>query len=180
MADNGRPNNEQWLSGLLERYEAPLVRYAARLTGDAERARDVVQDVFIRLCAQDAASLDGRVAEWLYTVCRNRAIDVRRRELRMSPTAAAVVVESREVVESRAGVESSPADALETRETASRMLTLLATLPDNQQEVVRLKFQSGLSYKQIAAVTSLSVSNVGFLIHTALKAIRARMGDADS
>ena len=41
--------------------------------------------------------------------------------------------------------------------------------------MIRLKFQHGLSYKQIAEVTQLSVSNVGFLIHTGLKALRERL-----
>ena len=49
------------------------------------------------------------------------------------------------------------------------------TLPANQQEVIRLKFQHGLSYKQIAEVTQLSVSNVGFLIHAGLKTLRQRL-----
>ena len=51
-------------------------------------------------------------------------------------------------------------------------------LPNNQQEVVRLKFQNGMSYKEIAAVTELSVSNVGFLLHTALDTLRTRIAAA--
>ena len=45
-------------------------------------------------------------------------------------------------------------------------------LPANQQEVVRLKFQNGFSYKEISQITALSVSNVGFLIHTAVARLR--------
>ena len=52
----------------------------------------------------------------------------------------------------------------------------LRALPPNQQEVIRLKFQHGLKYKEIAAVTGLSVSNVGFLIHTAIKQMRGTLG----
>ena len=48
-------------------------------------------------------------------------------------------------------------------------------LPDNQQEVVRLKFQNGMSYKEIATVTELSVTNVGFLLHTAINTLRTRV-----
>ena len=46
-------------------------------------------------------------------------------------------------------------------------------LPANQQEVVRLKFQNGFSYKEISRITTLSVGNVGFLIHTAVARLRA-------
>ncbi len=66
---------------------------------------------------------------------------------------------------------------LEQHETNHQILQLVDRLPPNQQEVVRLKFQSGLSYREIAAVTELSVSNVGYLIHTAVKTLREGMQD---
>ena len=55
------------------------------------------------------------------------------------------------------------------------MLKILASLPENQQEVIRLRFQNDLTYKEIGQVTGFSVSNVGFLIHTGLKTIRHQM-----
>ena len=71
--------------------------------------------------------------------------------------------------------EPSPPVAAADRETGGTVLRLLAGLPPNQQEVVRLRFQSGLSYKEIAEVTRLSVTNVGFLIHTAIKTLREKL-----
>jgi len=53
------------------------------------------------------------------------------------------------------------------------LLALIEKLPANQQEVVRLKFQSGFSYKEIARITDHSVTNVGFLIHTAVTKLRS-------
>ena len=44
---------------------------------------------------------------------------------------------------------------------------------------MRLKFQNGLSYKEIAHITNLSVTNVGFLIHTAIKTLRQRMTEQE-
>ena len=71
--------------------------------------------------------------------------------------------------------EPSPAAAAERRETTAAAMSALAALPRNQQEVVRLKFQSGLSYEEISRVTHLTVGNVGFLIHTALKSVRKQL-----
>ena len=65
--------------------------------------------------------------------------------------------------------------AMEQEEQLADALKILSTLPANQQEVLRLKFQSDLSYQEISRITSLSVSNVGFLIHTGLKTIRERV-----
>ena len=64
---------------------------------------------------------------------------------------------------------------LEQEEQLSEVLNALKTLPANQQEVLRLKFQSGLSYLEISQITNLTVSNVGFLIHTGIKNIRERV-----
>src|SRR3954449_2114908 len=63
--------------------QAPLTRYAARILGDPDRARDVVQDAFIKLMAQPAEAIDGHAVEWLFTVCRNASLDVLRKEGRM-------------------------------------------------------------------------------------------------
>jgi RNA polymerase sigma-70 factor (ECF subfamily) len=101
-------------------------------------------------------------------VCRNRARDVQRKERRMTTL--------HEIeLETCASREPSPAFALEQQESASQVLRLLGSLPHNQQEVVRLKFQNDLSYQEISRITKLSVSNVGFLIHTAIKTIRQRI-----
>jgi RNA polymerase sigma-70 factor (ECF subfamily) len=64
---------------------------------------------------------------------------------------------------------------MEQAESQAAVLALIGHLPPNQQEVIRLKFQSGFSYKEISRITSLSVSNVGFLIHTAVTRLRREM-----
>ena len=65
--------------------------------------------------------------------------------------------------------------AAENRDTAEHIFKMLGGLSDNQQEVVRLKFQGGLSYQEISRVTDLSVSNVGYLIHSAVQKIRNQL-----
>jgi len=67
------------------------------------------------------------------------------------------------------------AATLERRETVAQAAAVLAMLPTNQQEVIRLKLQDGLSYREISEVTGLSVSNVGFLMHQGIRTIRERM-----
>src|SRR6476659_1411620 len=69
-------DRRQWVLAALDQFEGRLLRYAQRLLGDPESARDVVQFVFLRLCDQSSADIDDRLAQWLYTVCRNRALDL--------------------------------------------------------------------------------------------------------
>ncbi len=68
-----------------------------------------------------------------------------------------------------------PAVLAEQNDSAGRAQQLVGNLPENQREVIRLKFQDDLSYREIAAVTGLSVSNVGFLIHRGVKTLREQM-----
>jgi RNA polymerase sigma factor (sigma-70 family) len=157
-------------TGLLPRtfaeQRAPLVRYATRLLGgDVDRAQDVVQDTFVKFMAQPAGVIDGHAVEWLFTVCRHRALDVLRKEGRMKR------FEEGEV-ERVTTTEARPGSQLEAAETQAAILQMIDHLPRNQQEVVRLKFQNGFSYKEIARITALSVTNVGFLIHTAVARLR--------
>jgi len=151
-------------------FEGPLTGYAAGLLGgDWDRARDVVQDTFIKLHKQDPEAIKGKLKSWLYTVCRNRSIDVLRKENPMITSAG----------EAFAKLDDStpdPSASMQQKERHEEVLKFLDRLPDNQREVIRLKFQGDLSYKEISDVTGLSVSNVGFLIHTGIKRLRSMMG----
>jgi RNA polymerase sigma factor (sigma-70 family) len=161
---------QEWIRSAVAKFEGPLTLYASRLLGDADRARDVVQDTFLKLCRQEDAALRDRLAEWLFTVCRNRALDVLRKEGRMTRL-------SDEHTSACASEDPGPAERLETRECAAQVLKALDNLPPSQREVIRLKFQNGFSYREISRISGHSVSNVGFLIHTGLKTIRRRLVD---
>jgi RNA polymerase sigma factor (sigma-70 family) len=56
----------------------------------------------------------------------------------------------------------------------------VADLPQRQQEAVRLKFQGGLSYREIAEVMDTTANNVGVLLHTAIRTIRDKLATAGS
>ncbi len=167
--------NAEWLRDVIARWEGPLVRYAARVAGDLDRGRDAVQETFLRLCRlndDERSEVESHPARWLFMVCRSRALDAKRKESRMS----AVM----DLDERTSTGEVPPDEMLERRETAGRLMSLLDRLPDNQQEVIRLKFQNDLSYREIADITGHSVSNVGFLLHTGIKRLREMMkGDEE-
>src|SRR3954464_7062865 len=75
--------DSSFLERIFAEQQGPLLRYATRLLNDPERARDVVQDTFVKLMAQPPAAIEGHAVEWLFTVCRHRSLDVLRKEGRM-------------------------------------------------------------------------------------------------
>jgi RNA polymerase sigma factor (sigma-70 family) len=159
----------EMIRAALRQFERPLVVYAAQLLGgDAERARDIVQEAFFRLCSEPPERVGPHLREWLYTVCRNLAIDVRRKERRMRTMGETPV-------DTFASSDIDPFHLIEDQDSFSKVQAAMQHLSANQQEVVRLKFQHGMSYKQISEVTNLTVTNIGFLLHTALNALRQRL-----
>lgn len=163
---------DAWVSAAMEQYEDPLMRYACHFVHDLELARDIVQDTFLKLCREQDPEVRSRLGPWLFTVCRNRAIDVCRKENRMK------VAPEYELETARAaGPESSnPVVAMEKTESATQVMQCVFGLPDRQQEIIRLKFHGGLTYREIAEVMGLSVSNVGVILHTAIGKLRKQMG----
>jgi RNA polymerase sigma factor (sigma-70 family) len=157
----------------IDAHQGRLIRFATRITGDLESARDVVQDTFLRLCRENPDDVADHLAAWLFRVCRNRALDVRKKERPLRPLEGVV---SDALPERRPG----PEGVLEQSEQSRAMLAALDTLPAPQQEVLRLRFLDELSYKEISAVTGHSVGNVGFLVHTGVKTLRGRLGASPS
>ena len=163
----------EWVRMTMERHEAELIRYARSLVGDLPSAEDLVQDAFFKLCKQEPESLQGRLVPWLFTVVRNQAMDQHRRESRRPRAPEAEASEL-------AGNAPTPSTSAQARDDVRNLMTLLTTLPPNQREVVRLKFQNQLRYREISHRTRLSETNVGFLLHTALKTLRQRFERLDA
>lgn len=157
--------SEKFIEDALAEYESSLIGYANTILHDPDRARDVVQDTFIKLCQQDVSQIRHSLKTWLFTVCRNRALDILRKEKRVQP------LEDHQW-DHLAGLGQQPDEAAENHERDAQVLQTLGRLSENQREVISLKFQQGLTYQEITEVTGLTSGNIGFLIHTGLKRIR--------
>ena len=151
-------------------FESPLIGYATTILHDPDLAREVVQDTFLRLCQQDLAKVTDHLKSWLFTVCRNRALDVLRKDKRSEPLEE---LRWKKV----AGPGLQPDEVAEHLEQAARLASYLDRLTDRQRECILLKFQHDLSYQEIHRITGLTISNVGFLIHTGIKRLREIIPD---
>ena len=156
-------------TALLDRYERPLLAFARHHARDDETARDAVQDTFLRYFKNPPAGELEALAPWLFTVCRRLLIDHQRKHHRIVPMNASATLTFDETLEDNG---ATPAGALEEKDDTHRLRGLVKSLPDRQRELVRLKFESGLSYRDIAAATGLSVSNVGTILHHAVQTLR--------
>ena len=160
------------VQSLVAAHQAELLCYARSLLRDEEEARDVVQEAF--LCLWKNPPRPESLRAWLYQVCRSRAMDYWRKQKRRGSLASSPEDEEFSW-EQQPDAGPDPRETLAQRDAEGNALAQIRFLPQRQQELLRLKFQAGLSYKEIAEATGLSVSNVGFLLHTAVAALRQRL-----
>ena len=156
------------LEELFAALEAPLLAYALRLTGGREVAEDVVQEAFMKLHAQFESVQTPR--RWLYRTVHNLALNQRRQE--------AKVVALHPGSDDDAAVEDHtpdpaplPDEQIIRLEGIGLVRICLAALEPRTRELIRLKFNEELTYQEISTRTGLSIGNVGYLLHHALKTI---------
>ncbi len=164
METRGVVDTHRWVLQAVERYEVRLLRFAARLLGDEDSARDTVQQVFLRLCGQSPQHLDDRVGPWLFAVCRNQVVDVLRRR-KNAP--ASPDVEPADCCDPMPG----PADTAELADLYRCMNQLVDQLPLPQREAISL-WSEGFSYRDIAEMTETNEGHVRVIVHRALKQLR--------
>lgn len=144
--------------------ETPLLRECWRLTGCRATAQDIVQEAFMKL-HQHFKEVN-QPKPWLYRTARNLSLNHLRKHSRQ-----VALPETGEPGHSdlASQEETLPDEHIARAEAIGQARLCLASLDDRSAEVVRLKFQEDLSYKEIASRTGLTQGHVGYLLHHALK-----------
>jgi RNA polymerase sigma factor (sigma-70 family) len=142
-----------------------LVRFLHRKVWDAERARDLAQEAFVRALQHEPK----RPRAWLFQVAANLARDEVRTVLRRKKHLVLLKSEA-EVSQAEA---TDPAGELAERETWRRVKGALGELSEKDREVLLL-WDAGQSYTEIARQTGLAVGAVG----TTLARARRRLAQA--
>jgi RNA polymerase sigma factor (sigma-70 family) len=168
---NAESPGAETIEELFAALESPLLSYALRFTGDLALAEDVVQEAFMKLHVQfDQVQQPQR---WLYRTVRNLALNQRRHECRTVSLNAPE--DGKEPIADQADTASFPDEQIIRLEGIGLVRLGLETLDERSRELIRLKFNDELSYKEIATRTGLTVGNVGFILHHALKTIAAEL-----
>lgn len=164
MADRAGapPPADQSVESAVAEHQGALLRYAERIVRDPEAAQDAVQEAFLRYVR---AGREGKpiqsISTWLFRVTHNVCVDHIRKERRMR--------EGIEQMDPPVAMAPPPIVEVAAAERREKLDAMLERLTENQRTVLVLKMQEDKSYKEISAITGLSVSNVGFLIHRAVR-----------
>lgn len=153
----------------LFRHFAPRVKGFLMKSGtEASLAEDCAQDVLATLW-QKAHLFDparASVATWVFTIARNRRIDVARKEKRPEPEALDWGCDDH---------VPNQADIFEASQETARLTAALSDLPENQRVLIARAFYGEISHSEIAAETGLPLGTIKSRIRLALDRLRAKM-----
>lgn len=155
-------------SRLVDRYQRRLWFSMTRMTGDSDEAADVVQEAFVKAWEKlDDYDDTYRFYTWIYTIARNRALNVlRRRKLRgfvsLSRPEEAPALES--------GEDAS--EGVERREARAALEACRETLPAEQREAFDLRHADGMAYAGIAVATGVPEGTVMSRLYRAREKMR--------
>ena len=175
-AANGMRGTREVFAELYEEFLPRVFRYVRYRVNDVQVAEDLTSGVFEKALtgfgrySSDKASF----STWIFTIARNTVIDhyrARGRRRMVSLEEAAIDVPSS---------ETPLEETVEKQEEKERLRVCLSELSSEEQEIISLKFASGLNNRQIARTIGLSESNVGTRLYRAVRKLRDRFPEASN
>lgn len=159
LLNNYLSGDRSAISELIERHSQRVRNYIGMMVKDDDIANDIFQETFIKAVQviDEGRYVDsGKFLSWVLRIAHNRVLDYFRREKA-----------SKQVNESEAGYdligtmrfsEPTAEDNLVLSEVEQTVRNLIDQLPEEQQEVVRLRYYSKLSFQEIAEQTEVSIN----------------------
>lgn len=166
--------DEECLEDVMNQYQSVLLRYATRVLNNAEAAQDVVQETFIRLNGNwnRIHERGVPVKGWLFRTTHNAAVDYIRKESRLR------LLHERQSEEQAPGASPNPGEQRDHGERHELVMRHLNALRPKEREVLVLRMQEEMSYKEIAEVIHRSEGYVGSLLHTATRKLNKSLRQA--
>lgn len=156
---------------LVERWEGPIQRLCARMTGDLHRAEDLAQEAFSRVFSRRRDfEPSGRFSTWLWRIAINLCHDeLRRRQRRPEWSLDAMTEEGGNGESALTSEAPSPAEIVERLEEAEQVRRALLRLPETLRSVVILRHYEGLKFAEIADVLGIPEGTVKSRMFEALE-----------
>lgn len=151
-------NNEAF-DTLLNRHQQRIYSYILRLVKDNDLANDFFQETFVKAIMnikQGRYSGDGKFSAWITRIAHNLIID----HFRQEQTTCTLSTDNAEadILNRREFSEGTIEDIIIDRQILSDVKSLVTCLPNEQREIVDLRFYQGLSFKEIAERTGVSIN----------------------
>ncbi len=164
--NNSNPSQEVLFSGIFREHEQPLFQLATRLTKSEQIAKDIIQDVFLKLW-EHRDSLDEIVnmRAWLYRLTENRIIDFLRK-------AAADNRLKKNMWQQIRQINNEAELFVAAKEYSQIMQKAISSLPPQRKLIYQLNKEEGMNYQEIANELHISRHTVKNQLFTAMQSVR--------
>ena len=163
---------------LVRRHQTSVLNLVYRYVGDRTKARDLAQEVFIRVWrAANRYEPKAKFTTWIYRITANLCLN----ELKSVKGKKLVQLESEHEDSQKTNFEThpnasqSPEDLLLAKESSRQVSEALQGLPENQRMALILKRYDNLSYDEIANIMECSVSAVESLLVRAKRNLQEKL-----
>lgn len=162
--------DETALKELFFLYYDALVYFASPMLRDEDRARDVVQDVFMRIWSKrEELQLTSSLKAYLYMAVRNHALNIIKRENKIE------LNDDEAEMESKSGTQDGTYDRLREKDLQKRLAFCLDQLPPKCRQVFEMSRFEHFSNKEIAETLEISVKTVENQMTKALQLMRTNL-----
>ncbi|MFA6714339.1 MAG: RNA polymerase sigma factor [Victivallales bacterium] len=162
--------NENDLKTIIDDNQTALLRYAGRILQDDILAQDAVQIAFIKYVKNSKKIKNPRA--WLFKALRNHCFNI----LKAQKRKAEIALDEINIYST--GNPGPPDKSLIKDETAKLIRRSINALKPRHKDIVILKLEHDKSYKEIAEILDLTVSNVGFILHSAMNELKNNLREA--
>jgi RNA polymerase sigma-70 factor, ECF subfamily len=172
LLERVRSGDETAFARLFERHWEPVCRLLVRVTGDADAAGDVAQEVFVQLYRKPPLDEGVALRAWLYRVARNRGYNALRADRRRRTREDTVAGDPTSTFSADgAGPSGGMEEVVNRAEERDAVRRALLHLPERQRDCLVLRAE-GLSYAEIAASVGVAPGSVGTILARAERAFK--------
>ena len=155
-------DDERAFAQLVRRWEGPIQRLGARMTGDAHRGEDLAQETFARVFAKRKDyQPSGKFSTWLWRIALNLCYDeLRRRQRREESSLEGMCGEAFSAQEAFVAPEPPPDRSLVDQERSEQVRQALMQLSETYRTVLVLRHYENLKFREIAGVLDVPEGTV--------------------
>lgn len=178
LLDSYMQGNRSAISTLIEKYNQRVRDYIRMMVKDAELADDLLQEVLIkavRVIDEGRYTDNGKFLSWLMRIAHNQVIDHFRAKSNVQHVSESS--SGYNILGTMAYSSGNIEDEMVVEQTHAQLRKLVELLPDEQREVVMLRYYSELSFKEIAEQTGVSINTALGRMRYALLNLRKMMAE---
>lgn len=159
LLDMYQQGDREAVSQLLERHTRRVRDYVRMMVKDNDVADDLTQEVLIKVVKvldEGRYTDKGRFLPWVLRIARNRVLDYFRAQKQVKSVSESSV--GFDILGNKNFAEPSIEESIILDQQAEEIRALVEELPDEQREVVKMRYYEGLSFKEIAEQTGVSIN----------------------